>query len=127
MKLIDANGNIFMTDSNGFSRQVINIKYGSTYGSKDEKNFKSVMVTVFPGHNNLEDSFIFYGTGNDLPITFLQSRNLNPNLKGIYLDYYINNEDKSMWNFIAIILSEYFVNILQYTHVDLPEIESANS
>lgn len=122
MKLIDVNGNITMYDSEGYAHLVANLKYGITYGAKDEKDMRTGMITIYPGHNDLQDSFIFYDKRNP-PFTFIQSRSLNVYLKKIYIDFIIDQQDKSWDNFLSIVIADYFIKVLGYSHPNYEQLE----
>jgi hypothetical protein len=123
MKILDANGNITMFDSEGFPHIIASVKHGITYGAKDDKDMGTVMVTILPGHNGLQDNFIFYDKKQP-PFTFIQSRSLNPNLKKIYAGFIVNESDQSWDSFLSMVMADYFIKLLGYSHPNYTQFKS---
>lgn len=121
MKLMKTDGNIFMTDADNNQVLIANIKYGKTYGVNDKLTNTTVRLTVFPGHNSLEDTFVFHN-GNKAPFQHIQSGDTNPILRKIYLELLVDENKSNCMPFLDEIIIQYFIKYMGYSLPDFVEI-----
>ncbi len=112
-KLVDLDGNVNLITPDNEIVTVATLKYGQTYGATNTGNKSIARLTVIPGGNNqLSDVFIFFS--NDMPFTHIQSKIINPYLFRIYLKLLTDEEDRSVGQFMSIIIADYFIGHLNY-------------
>jgi hypothetical protein len=114
MKIVDEQGNIVLYDTRGLPVTVAKVSYGISYGVNKEKQDAVTRVTVFTQYADLTDVWLFYRE-DKLPFHHIQTRDLIPSLKEIYLEFILKSEDKSFKEFLTLIISDYFITTLGYT------------
>ena len=117
MKIIDESGNLILLNPDGISTVVANVIYGHTYGSVSSSALTTPCLTIYTKNRSLEDKFIFCDD-NAIPFTHLQSKLLNPILMKIYQKLLLNNNYYNVEKFLAIIISDYFIDYLGYSLSD---------
>jgi hypothetical protein len=113
INLVDLDGNINLLSPESEIVTVATLKYGQTYGATNTKNRSIARLTIIPGgRNSISDVFIFYS--NDMPFTHIQSKIINPYLFSIYLALLTDEKDRSIEQFMSIIIADYFIGHLKY-------------
>lgn len=121
MKLIQPDGNIYLNDINNNPVLIAQIKYGITYGANGDKLSTIPRLIIYPGHNDLQDFFVFYNE-NKTPFTHIQSRETNPTLKKIYLSLLTDETKCTCTDFLGDIITYYFIAKCGYNLPDFVEI-----